>query len=90
MTILIETDSTQTEVHPKGRTWELSEMYSHINCDIVQAVFLADGYILWVDEEGKLKDHVVNHVATALASRFIGPGDYIAGNAILTMPGEVD
>lgn len=51
----------------------------------LESVALGKGLFMLVDEEGKLRPHVINSLATAIAHdrRAICPEDYIAGNAIL-------
>lgn len=64
-----------------GESFHLAELYSMLECDLVEVVDLYDGRILICDEEGKLKAHVANPVPSKLY-RALG-GDYIAGSALL-------
>ena len=90
MAILIKTSGEQVEVSPQETRFTLEQMYSLLGCGCVQVIFLDDGRIMWIDEEGKLKPHQVNHVATELLARAGGiPGDYIAGSALITDNNEV-
>jgi hypothetical protein len=91
MAILITPDGIRTEVSAKGARFTLDEMYSFLSCSLLQAVFLLDGRIMWIDEEGKFKPHRVNILATELLYKAGGlPGDYIAGAALLTQRNEVE
>lgn len=51
---------------------------------LIEAVALDDTTVMWVNEEGKLKGLPANEKATSLAAGRIFPGDYIAGQAIIT------
>lgn len=85
MALLITPDGEQTQVTAKGSTFTLKEMYSILNCSMVQAIFLEDGRFLWIDEEGKYKPHQANPVATRLLHQAGGmASDYIAGLALVT------
>ncbi len=91
MAILITTDGLQESISSKGTRLSLDEMYSLLNCSLVQAVPLKDGTMMWFDEEGKLKPHQVNLHATVLLHMAGGmPEDYIAGKALITGRNEVE
>jgi hypothetical protein len=50
-----------------GKTFHFKELYKLLNVDMIQIVELADGNLLVLDEEGKLKDEaIVNEIATKL------------------------
>ena len=51
---------------------------------LIEAVPLDDSTVMWVNEEGKLHGLPANEKATSLAAGRIFPGDYIAGQAIIT------
>ena len=65
----------------KGFT--LAELYSAIGCDVVEVVWLGDGRLLLIDENGKLVGREVNDVATSLARAVLQAHDVIVGPAIL-------
>jgi hypothetical protein len=44
------------------------------------------GWIMYGDEEAKLKSKDPNPIATALCSRWLGRGDYIAGSVVVFGP----
>ncbi|MCL7489729.1 MAG: DUF3846 domain-containing protein [Desulfobulbaceae bacterium] len=90
MATLIANDGTVTEVYAKDTWFSLDEMYSLLECSRIEAVYLQDGRIMWIDEEGKFKPHQINIEATLLLQKAGGiPGDYIAGIALITEKNEV-
>jgi len=90
MATLIANDGTMTEVSARGSCFSLHEMYALLECKQVQVIYLRDGRIMWIDEEGKFKPHQVNIQATQLLQKAGGiPGDYVAGIALVTDRSEV-
>ena len=90
MAILIANDGTVTKVYAKESCFTLNEMYSLLECSRIEAVYLEDGRIMWIDEEGKLKPHQINIQATLLLHKARGiSGDYIAGKALVTENDEI-
>ena len=90
MALLITTSGEQVVVSPREDRFSLEEMYALLDCACVQVIALDNGRIMWIDEEGKLKPHQINPVATELLARAGGiPGDYIAGSALITDNDEV-
>jgi len=90
MALLITTNGSKAEVSAQGNHFTLDEMYSLLECSHLEAVYLEDGRIMWIDEEGKFKPHQVNVPATLLLQMSGGmPGDYIAGLALITERNEV-
>jgi len=90
MAVIIHPDATWKQIHPKGKKFTLEEMYELIGCSLVEAVYLRNGDIAWIDEEGKLKEHEVNDLASNLLHYALRSGDYFAGTVLITSPGEVD
>ena len=91
MALLIKADGSRRIVFAGGNFFSLKEMYSVLDCSIVQPVFLEDGRVMWIDEEGKLKPHSVNFPATVLLHKAGGlQDDYIAGSALITKKEEVE
>lgn len=92
MAELIRTDGTVETVTPEnGKTFSLQEMYELIGCSLVQVIYLVDGRIMWLDEEGKFKEHQINTQATKLLIEAGGMmGDYVAGNALICSDSEVN
>lgn len=91
MATLIKPDGEQLPVTPKNETFTLEEMYDLLECSCVQIIQLHDGRIMWIDENGKLKRHYINPIATVLLEMAGGgPGDYIAGSALITDTSEIN
>ena len=91
MALLIKPDGDQVVVRPQDGYFSLEEMYDYLECGCVQIIALHDGRLMWIDEEGKLKPHRINPVATELLARAGGiPGDYIAGSALVTEISEIE
>lgn len=65
---LIKPSGEITEIKPaNGIDFSLEECYTLIGCEMVEVVSLADGRIMILDEEGKLKDEFeLNAKATEL------------------------
>lgn len=51
----------------------------------IEVVYLNDGRVLVLDEEGKMKDLAINHQATKICHEFeaIFPSDYIVGDVVI-------
>ena len=90
----IDVDGTETTVRPARGYFTLDEIYEHVGCETVEAVGLADGRTLWLDEEGKFGPtgpKARNDKATRLLVAAGGmAGDYIAGHALVTDATESD
>ena len=82
MALLIRPDGSTRIVLAEGSSFTLEEMYSLLDCSMIQPVYLTDSRIMWVDEEGKIKPHFVNPLASELAGCLTT--DYIAGSALIT------
>ena len=90
MAELITVQDTTTTVFPQDSIFTLKEIYSLLNCNMVQIVSLNDGRIMWLDEEGKLKPHFSNATATQLLHESGGmDDDYVAGDVLITSQDEV-
>jgi hypothetical protein len=90
MAELITVQDTTTTVFPQDSLFTLKEIYSLLNCNMVQAITLDDGRIMWLDEEGKLKPHFSNAKATQLLHASGGmENDYIAGDVLITSQDEI-
>jgi len=78
MAQLIKTDETITEIEPKnGTDFNLQELYEAIGCDTVEVVYLRDGRLMIVDEEGLYDSPVMNFTASEMA------GTQIVGNVVV-------
>lgn len=87
MATLIQPDGTCSDVRPPGAEFHLADLYAALACECVEAIDLADGRVMWLDEEGKFAQppRPRNAVATALLAEAGGiPGDYIAGPVLIT------
>lgn len=69
-----------------SKRWDVHELQSAIGGGWLQAIPLRDGGVMWMDEEGKLKNQPVNPVATmvALKAAAIFADDTINGIALVT------
>lgn len=65
----------------------LDGFYETLDCDCIETVHLSRGYIMIIDESGKLKDKPMNPIASILYSRQ-SPDDWIAGDALLARIGS--
>jgi len=90
---LIDPDGSEQEVFARNpkRGFTLDELYALIECTTVQAISLADGRTMWMDEEGKLGTVLfVNEKATELLLDAGGmPDDFVVGKVLISAPGEV-
>ena len=57
------------DVETKGKP-TFTEIYPHINTDIIEIVSLGKSFELWVDEEGLLKQKPLNTFATNLLQTY--------------------
>lgn len=93
MAKLINPDGSEREVLPRNpkKGFTLDELYWHIGCSTVQAISLADGRTMWMDEEAKLSTIlVVNEKATEMLLDAGGmPDDFVVGKVLVTARGEV-
>lgn len=81
---LIGVDGANSELMPaNGRDFKLEELYKVLGCRMIQVINIHPGTSMIVDEEGKLNNKPLNAVATALASGYIMPDDWIVGPAIV-------
>jgi hypothetical protein len=81
---VIAPDGTITDVEPvNGSDFKIGELYTHTKSTIVQMIDMPDGRLMWMDEEGKLNGKEPNPVATKLVEKWLLPGDYIAGHALV-------
>lgn len=87
MATLIRTNGFQEEVHPaNGKSFTLREVQTLIG-GYIEIVHTKDGKLLVVDEEGKLKNKPINHVATTFYRYAFH--DTIVGEALIGTPEEL-
>jgi len=90
MAELVTAKGSTSTVFPQDTLFTLKEIYSLLNCNLVQIISLNDGRIMWLDEEGKFKPHFFNSTATRLLHESGGmDDDYIAGDVLITSQEEV-
>jgi hypothetical protein len=85
MGMLIHEDGSERTVTPANKRagFTLAELYAALRCRVIEVVWLQDGWILVVDQNGKLDRRPVNDRATNLARSVLQPHDVIVGPAIL-------
>jgi hypothetical protein len=68
MALLIKSSGETLEVTPaNGKDFKLAELYYLLSCDCIDTINLADGRVMIIDDEGKLKpEYDVNLEATFL------------------------
>lgn len=71
-----------------GTTFTADELHALVE-GYLECVYLPDGRIMWINEEGKLQGLPLNMVATFLALDALQRGDVIVGNAVITSTVEV-
>ena len=91
MAELMKADGTSEFIEPKnGTDFKLQELYDILNCSTIQTVYLADGKLMILDEDGKYKPHHHNDLASILLAEAGGlSGDYIAGDALVCNRGDM-
>lgn len=84
MATLYKLDGAIEEVAPEnGTDFQLEELHEMLECRTIEVVYLRDGNLIIIDEEGKMFDKPVNVPATNRVLHDLLPGDYIAGNMLL-------
>lgn len=80
---------TEEEVKPmNGTDFSLEELQYFVG-GLIEIVWLKDGKIMVVNEEGKLNGSPMNVPATQWYRNSVGVCDYIAGNALVCNDEEV-
>lgn len=88
MATIIKTDGAQIEVQPKnGTDFQLEEL-NEIVGGFIEIVYLRNGLIMVVNEEGKLNNLPLNEVATRVCL-LNGYPDTIVGNVLVCKSEEV-
>ena len=83
MAVVIRVDGTQEMIAPQSPpAFALEELHALVG-GWIEVVYLPDGRLLVIDEEGKLKGYPRNEQATRLAAGRLLPSDSIAGTAVL-------
>jgi len=62
--ILLKSDGTIQEIKPNNAKtgFDFKELYSVLECDMIEIVNLADGRIMLVDEEYRFKDVLIKNI----------------------------
>lgn len=83
MAQLIKADGETRQVAPKnGRYFELDELQELVD-GFIENVYLSDGSIMVVNEDGKALGFPINKKATDMADDVILPWDVIVGDAVV-------
>ena len=83
MAVVIHVDGTQETVVPATPpAFALEELHALVG-GWIEVVYLPDGRLMVIDEEGKLKGYPRNEQATRFAAGRLFVGDYIAGPAVV-------
>lgn len=75
------------------RKFTLDEMERFVGGPLETAATLADGRVLFCNEEGKVNPAItsrINVIATILYQALYGPIDVIVGDCLLVRPEEID
>lgn len=95
MAILIKADGTEVPITPKGECFRLEELYPWVapKSNAIEVITLADGRLMLMDEEGKLRDDdelSVNQKATILLQKAGIIGDFVVGDVAILDPSELE
>lgn len=92
MAILIKPNGKEQKVSPAhGKTFTLEELQEYVG-GYIEALYLRNDKIMFVDEDGKLKNYPINQKATDIAQgqTWIAPWDMIVGTVIITDKNETE
>jgi hypothetical protein len=83
--IILKTDGTSKKVKINSFVEARSIVCNYDQNGIGEVVELNNGQLMFIDEEGKLKNYPINKKATGLAhlNEAIYPHDFIVGDALL-------
>tara|TARA_B110000285_G_C15066608_1_gene585490 strand:+ start:145 stop:441 length:297 start_codon:yes stop_codon:yes gene_type:complete len=79
------------KVEPENKTnFNLKELYKLIDCDTIEVVYLSNGDLMIIDENGKLLEKRYNDYATNIL-RTNNPEnrDFIVGDALICSSSEL-
>ncbi len=85
MAILLKSNGERIEVEPEnGRDFKRKELCKMLECEMLEVVYLWDGRLMIVDEEGKFYKCDINPWATGLLHRSGGMReDFVVGDALV-------
>lgn len=90
MALLLNIDGSQETVAAKQSPhFTLQELQALVG-GLIEVVYLPDGTLLIINEEGKLEGLAYNEQATLRALGCLWPGDYIAGVAVIVSMQEME
>jgi len=89
MAILISPTGKMSKISPQNGTVFTSDELHTLVDGYLECVYLPDGRLMWINEEGKLKGKQPNMVATFLALKVLQHGDLIVGPAVITTLREI-
>lgn len=81
----IRADGSESEITPKnGRTFTFEELYPLIETDTIELLYLPNGRLMLLDENGKIRGTPKprNDLATVMADNIAGD-DCIVGNVVV-------
>ena len=90
MALLLNIDGSQETVEPKKPPYFTLRELQVLVGGLIEVVYLPDGKLLILNEEGKLDGLAYNEQATLRASECLWPGDYIAGIAVVVSMQEME
>lgn len=85
MATIIKSTGETVEVQPKNNEYFSLEEMQEIVGGYIEFVYLPDDKIMVVNEEGKIHNLPMNDVASV----YVAPYDYIAGNALICKNNEI-
>lgn len=85
MAILLKSNGERIEVKPEnGRDFKRKELCKMLECEMIEPVYLWDGRVMIIDEEGKFYKCDINPWATGLLHRSGGMhDDFVVGDALV-------
>lgn len=90
MSTWIRADGTVTVVEPEnGSTYNLKELNAFVG-GFIEIVYLSDGRLMVLNEEGKLNDLPFNALATKLYNPHAALPDYIVGDVLVCQADEIE
>ena len=82
--------SDRKNVEPlNGSDYTREELHELLDTNIIERIVLDDKHMFLIDEEGKLKEKMVNNDATYFLRKYHKTNDFIAGNALFCKISEL-
>jgi len=86
-TLILPSGKIRAVTPKNGTVFTADELHTLVD-GYLECIYLPDGRLIWIDEEGKLKGKQPNMVATFLALDVLQRGDLIVGDAVITSLAE--